>query len=258
MDLNFTTVTELPGHKASQEQFKRLHQRYHFAVQLSEDKEILEVACGAGIGLGYLASAAKRVVGGDIDENILKFALEHYKGRDKIEIKILDAENLPFEDKSFDVVILYEAIYYLEHPEKFLDEARRILRENGVLIICTANKDWAGFNPSPYSFKYFSALELNSLLSQKFSKVDILGGFPASERGSKNRIVSLVRKVAVALHLIPKTMKGKEKIKRIFFGELKTLPSEIKEGDAEYLLPVKISSFPSDIQYKVIFAVASV
>jgi ubiquinone/menaquinone biosynthesis C-methylase UbiE len=235
MDLNFTTVTELPGHKASQEQFKRLHQRYHFAVQLSEDKEILEVACGAGIGLGYLASAAKRVVGGDIDENILKFALEHYKGRDKIEIKILDAENLPFEDKSFDVVILYEAIYYLEHPEKFLDEARRILRE-----------------------KYFSALELNSLLSQKFSKVDILGGFPASERGSKNRIVSLVRKVAVALHLIPKTMKGKEKIKRIFFGELKTLPSEIKEGDAEYLLPVKILSFPSDIQYKVIFAVASV
>jgi ubiquinone/menaquinone biosynthesis C-methylase UbiE len=256
MDHSFTTVTELPGQKASQEQFDRLYQRYHFAVQFSKDKEVLEVACGSGVGLGYLASVAKKVVGGDLDENIVKIALGHYKGRDKIEIKILDAENLPFEDKSFDVIILFEAIYYLPHPEKFLDEASRILKENGILIISTANKEWRGFNPSPFSTRYYSASELYDVLSQRFLKVDILGGFPASEKGSKNRIISLIRKAAVTLHLIPKTMKGKEKLKRIFLGKLKTLPKEIKEKDAEYLPPILISSLAPDLQYQVIFAVA--
>jgi ubiquinone/menaquinone biosynthesis C-methylase UbiE len=82
----------------------------------------------------------------------------------------IDAHNLPFDDKSFDVVILYEAIYYLEHPERFIEEARRVLRENGTLLICTANKDWSGFNPSPYTYKYFSAPELFLLRKGKTEK----------------------------------------------------------------------------------------
>lgn len=258
MSYNFTTVTELPGHKASEEQFKRLYQRYHFASQFCKEKDVLEVACGSGFGLGYLASAAKRVVAGDVDEGILKYAIDHYRDRGKIEIKVLDAQNLPFEENCFDVIILYEAIYYLSQPERFIQDARRLLREKGVLIISTANRDWTGFNPSPYSTKYLSAQELQSLLSQEFSKVEILGGFPANENSLRSKTTSIIKRTARVLHLIPKTMKGKEKIKRIFFGKLKTLPREIKEGDVEYLPPVQILSLPSDIQYKVIFAVASV
>ena len=78
MVTDYTTVTETPGVKASKEQLERLFQRYNFALQFCQDKDVLAVACGAGQGLGYLARVAKRVVGGDIDENNLKFTQELY------------------------------------------------------------------------------------------------------------------------------------------------------------------------------------
>jgi len=253
---NYSEVTELPGNNITSEQLVRLYQRYRFAQQFCKDKEVLEVACGGGMGLGYLAKVAKKVIGGDIDKNILKYPLKHYRGRDKIEIRELDAQNLPFEDKSFDVVIFYEAIYYLAKPEKFVSEAQRVLKDNGVLLICTVNKDWTDFNPSPYSTKYFSAPELYSLLNQKFSKVELSGAFPVSNKGIKNKLLSFLKRTAVNLNLIPKTMKGKEIFKRIFFGELLTLPLELEDGDVEYSLPVAISSDHPNYQYKVLFSEA--
>ena len=255
---NYTIVTELPGYKASKEQFARLYQRYRFALNFCKEKKVLEAACGGGMGLGYLAHEAKKVVGGDIDENILNYPRDHYKGRNEIEIKEFDAQDLPFEDKTFDVVILYEAIYYFEKPEKFISEAHRVLRDNGVLLICTTNKDWADFNPSPYSTKYFSAPELYTMLKQKFAKVDILGASPVSRKGVKNKIISLIKRIAVSLKLIPKTMKGKEIFKRIFSGRLIILPSEIEGGVAKYSQPVAIPSDSPADKYKVLFAVAYV
>jgi len=256
MAKGYATVTELPDHKITSEQLARLYQRYRFAQQFCIEKEVLEVACGSGMGLGHLAKVAKKVIGGDIDKDILKYPTKHYKNRDKIEIREFDAQNLPFEDKSFDVVIFYEAIYYLEKPEKFVSEAHRVLKDNGVLLICTVNKDWADFNPSPYSKKYFSAPELYSLVNQKFSKVELFGAFPVSNKGIKNKFLSSIKRTAVNFNLIPKTMKGKEIFKRVFFGRLLTLPSEIEEGQVEYSPPVAISSDQPNYQYIVLFSEA--
>ncbi len=252
---NYTTVTEIPDAKGSRDQIARLYTRYKFASEFCKDKDVLEVACGAGIGLGYLARFAKKVVGGDIDKNNLKFAFKTYEERNNVQIRQLDAHNLPFEDKSFDVLILYEAIYYLEHPEKFLKEARRVLRDEGFLIICTANKDWSGFNPSPYSYKYFSAPELFLLLKEKGFEVKMFADCPASD-SFKDKIISAIKQVAVTLHFIPKTMEGKEKLKRLFFGKLKPLPPEITDGIADYTPPVPISHNTPNSQFKVLFAVA--
>jgi len=254
--MGFDTVTELPGQKITGEQLARLYQRYHFAQQFCKDKEVLEVACGGGMGLGYLAKVAKKVVGGDLDRNILKNPLEYYKERDNIEIREFDAQNLPYEDNGFDVVILFEAIYYLEKPEKLVSEARRVLKDKGVLLICTVNKDWADFNPSPYSTRYFSAPELYSLLIKKFSKVNLFGAFPVSKKGVKNKIISLIKRMAKAFNLVPKTMKGKETFKRIFLGKLITLSPEIEGGEIEYPPPVAITSTYLDHQHKVLFSVS--
>lgn len=258
MVTDYTTVTETPGIKASKEQVARLYQRYHFALQFCQDKEVLEVACGAGQGLGYIAKVAKRVVGGDIDENNLRFAHERYEGRDDIELHLLDAHKLPFDDKSLDVVILYEAIYYLAYPEIFLDECRRITRKDGVLVICTVNKDWPDFNPSPYSTKYFSAQELYQLLNERFHDVQLYGAFQATTNSIRDRITSLIKRTVIALNLMPKTMKSKEIFKRIFFGKLVPLPSEIEEGMAEYVEPVPIPCDSPNFEHKVLYAIARV
>ena len=174
---DYTTVTELPGQRATREQLERLYHRYKFASKFCGDKDVLEVACGAGQGLGYLEKVAKKVVGGDIDENNLRFAISHYKGRQNIEVRALDAHQLTFEDKSFDVVILYEAVYYLVEPERFVAETRRVLREGGVLLIATVNKDWSEFNPSPLSTHYFSVPELAKLIQSNGFKVEFYGAF---------------------------------------------------------------------------------
>ena len=110
---SYITVTELPGARASEEQIARLFSRYHLALKYCVGKDVLEVACGSGIGLGYLGKFARAVVGGDIDEDILQFAVMHYNKRSGIEIRRLNAEKLPFNNDSFDVAILFEA----NHPE---------------------------------------------------------------------------------------------------------------------------------------------
>ena len=251
----YTGVTELPGQRASSEQLARLYHRYKFASQFCKGRDVLEVACGGGIGLGFLAKKAKKVVGGDIDREILEIAKDTYRGSNNIEIYQLDAENIPFENNSFDVILLYEAIYYLTHPERLINEARRVLRKGGRLIICTVNKDWSDFNPSPYSVKYFSVPELSSLIKCKFERVDFYGAFSTEGNGLRDSFVSFIKRTAVNLHLMPKTMKGKELFKRLFFGKLYPLPAEIKEDIAEYSKPVPIASDSPNSSYKVIFAV---
>lgn len=257
---DYTTITETPSNKASQEQIARLYTRYKFASEFCKDKDVLEIACGAGVGLGYLANYARKVVGCDIDDGNLSVALKTYSGHQNIEVlPPLDAHNLPFKDNSFDVVILHEAIYYLSQPEKFIEGAYRVLRKDGALIIGSANKEWSDFNPSPYSYRYFTASELYHLLISKGFDVELFADCPINRGGFKGVVVSLIKRVAVKLHLIPKTMKGKERLKRLFFGELTTLPAEITDDlGFKYTRPAQIPHDRPITQYKVLFAVAHV
>lgn len=232
-----------------------LYTRYHKAAELGEGKEVLEVACGPGVGLGYLARKAKRVVGGDYDERLLRVARQHYGNR--FELTQMDAQSLPFKNESFDVVLLLEAIYYLPQPARFVDEARRVLRKGGGLFICSANRERDGFNRSPHSHTYFSASEVQALLHRKGFDTELFAGFPVRAKTFLSRILSVARRLAVALHLIPKTMKGKELVKRLLYGKLLPLPAELADGMAELypLVPIKADGPVS--QYKVIYAIGT-
>jgi len=256
---DFASVTEVTGYKVTKEQIQRMYSRYSFASGFCGGKDVLEVACGSGQGLGFLAKKAKKVIGVDIDTQLLQIAGRYYSQRDNIQFSLADAHQLPFADNSFDVVILYEAIYYLAHPERFINEAGRVLRKEGVLLICTANKDWADFNPSPYSYKYFSAPGLVDLLSSnRFIKVGIYGNCPVKDKTIRSKVISYLKRMVVTYHLMPKTMKGKEFFKRLFFGKLTFLPSEIEECGAPYYEPVPVLSGIPNSEYKVIFAVGHV
>ncbi len=253
--MGYLTVTEMPGNKATKENLAMLYTRYKWASQFIQGKDVLEVACGAGQGLGYLLiKGAKRVVGGDVDEEIVRCAQNYYK--EKVEIFQFDAHKFPFGENSFDVIILFEAIYYLRNPEKFLLECKRVLRKNGLILLCTANKDWPGFNPSPFSFKYFSAPELADLFKKHNFNVEIFGAFEVFTDSFLAKVISQIRTISVKLHLIPKTMKGKEKFKRIFYGKLLETPPEIKEVMAEYHQPLPISGNSLNNQYKVLYVLA--
>jgi len=253
MAVDYTTVTEVPGNKVTREQLRGMYTRYRFAADLCEGKEVLEVACGPGIGLGYLAKRTRKVIGGDYTQRLLRIAQSHY--REAVNLLSLDAHRLPFKGNIFDAVILYEAIYYLAKPEDFVQECCRILRRNGLIIICSVNKDWSDFNPSPFSMEYFSVSELSALLEQHGFDVECFGSCPAHLSSLRDRIKSVIKRTAIALRLVPKTMKAKEIFKRIFFGELLTLEEEIEDGVVDYVSPVSISSNSPNFQYKVLYVV---
>lgn len=251
----FATVTDQPGDGATDEQLSMLYARYHLAASLCRGLDTLEVACGAGMGLGYLSQTARRLVGGDCEAGLLARARAHY--RDRVPLLRLDAHALPFADRSFDVVVLFEAIYYLDSPDRFVEEARRILRPHGRLVICTANKEWNAFNPSPLARRYFSASELARLLAAHRFTVELYGGFPVCAATIREHVVLGARKVAVALHLIPATMRGKRVLKRFVFGRLSPLPLEIQEGMARAPEFVALPAGESARAFKVLYAIGS-
>ena len=225
---DYSSITEVPGSGATKEQLARLYNRYHTAAQYAANKRVLEVACGSGTGLGYLAQPASQVVGADYTASLLKVAQTHYQTR--LPLLQLDAQQLPFEDHSFDLVIIFEAIYYLPNAAHFIAEARRVLDTNGVLLIGSVNKDWSEFAPSPFSTKYFSVPELNTLLAdQGFIDREFYGAFPIKANSAKQIITSLIRKMVVTLDLMPKSLEGRAKFKRLFYGSLAPLPAEVDE-----------------------------
>ena len=252
MLIDYSGVTELAGGRASGEQLSRLYHRYRSAASYCESKDVLEVGCGAGQGLGYLAKRAREVIGGDYTHTNLLHARRHYQGR--VKLVRLDAHHLPFPDNSFDVVILFEAIYYLASPEKFFDESHRVLRSDGLLLICTVNRDWPDFHASPFSVRYFSAPELVATLREKAFEVELFGAYLVSTGPAKDRVVSSIKRMAVALRLMPKTLRQREILKRVFFGKLKAVPPEIEEDLAEYTPLVPISPERPNFQYKVLYA----
>ena len=252
---DYSLITEIPGNRASAEQLEMIHTRYALAAGFAINRDVLEAAAGPGRGLGFLAFSAKSVLGGDIMDNLVKMARDQYAENKRIKVLTFDAQQMPFPDSCFDLVIMFEAIYYLPDAVKFIAESWRVLRPGGILLVCSVNREWADFNPSPFSTRYFSALDLRDLLSQAGFKAEIMAGFEAAAKSSAQKAVSLVKRTAVKLGLIPKSMKGKAWLKRLFFGKLGELGPEIDATTPVRTL-VSISSFPVT-SYKVLYAIGT-
>jgi len=169
---DFTPITELPGARLNQEQWYRFTHRYTFGAARAVGRRVLEVACGAGIGLGYLGSAARQVVGMDVTASLLLRAQAHH-GADT---PLLggDAQQMPFADGSFDLVLCFEAIYYLQNPASFCAESRRILAADGTLLIALSNPDWPDFVPGAMRTHYPAVPELAQAGACRFSQRTVL------------------------------------------------------------------------------------
>ena len=252
---DFLSVTESAGEFVSQEQVERICNRYYWAGRYCAGKDVLEVACGTGQGLGYLSKLSKSLTAGDYSGEVLSITRSYYD--DRINLKQFDAQQMPFYDDSADVIIFFEAIYYLPSVKRFLSECRRILRNGGHVLVATANKDLYDFNPSPYSYNYYGVTELCRMFSEFGFSTEFFGIMPVSEISLRQRALRPIKKVAVKLNAIPKTMRFKKFFKRIVFGKLVTMPAEIKWGMVPYAEPVKISPDFPDKLHKVIYCAAT-
>ena len=106
---------------------------YHRIKSQIVGKEVLEIATGPGLLAKHVAPAAKRMIATDYSEGMIK---EAKKGRcpANLNFEVADAKYLPYEDDSFDVVIIATALHVMSEPEKALKEIDRVLRKDGLLI----------------------------------------------------------------------------------------------------------------------------
>jgi hypothetical protein len=93
------------------------------------------------------------------------------------------------------------------------------------------------------------------LQAQGFSAT-VYGAFPVRKDSTRDYLVSWIKRLAVAFHLIPSTMQGKQFLKRLFLGELVPIPLALTEGLASYQPPVPVEGGAAVHNFKILFAVA--
>jgi ubiquinone/menaquinone biosynthesis C-methylase UbiE len=253
---NYLDVTELAGDPVSLEQIERVCRRYAWALTFAHGRDVLEVACGTGPGLGLLQSKSRSLMAGDISEEILSCARRHYGSR--INLQKIDAMNLPLADNSIDLIVIFEAMYYLSDPQRFVAECARVLRPGGIVLVSNANKDLFDFNPSPYSYIYHGVIELDKLFSSFNFECHFWGDVSVSQLSLRQKIVRPIKSAVVSLGLMPRSMAGKKLLKRLVFGHMQPFPAEIANSQLPNQL--NFSSLPNDKpdrEHKVILCAAT-
>lgn len=226
---DFSSLTESTGTGVSREGADMVFSRYAYGARLAAGARVLEVAAGSGQGLGMLASRAARVVGGDIDVGLLARGRRHYGSR--VPLVCMDAQGLPFADGSFDLVIFFEALYYVPTPGRALDEVARVLVPGGRAVFVSANPERPDFIRSPRSHTYHSADAFRRELGARGFTVVVEGAYRLAEGGGLvSRVAPPVRRVLEALRLVPRTLEGRARLKRLLFGPLVVLPPEVAPG----------------------------
>lgn len=137
-----------------------------------------------GVGTGRFAEKLGIDVGIDISLNML--ALARKRG---LEVVLADGKAIPFKIKSFGSAYLIFTICFAEKPEEMLNEARRVLRDDGKLHVCFVPSDsglaksYMKKNSVFYRFaRFYSESEVKNFLSNS--------GFRIVERRSAKLLYS--------------------------------------------------------------------
>ncbi len=100
---------------------------------------ILDIATGTGdMAILFAGSSEARITGLDISKGMLDVArtkVTEMNLSDQVSLQLGDAERLPFDDASYDVVSVTYGIRNFENLEKGLSEILRVLSPNGMLVI---------------------------------------------------------------------------------------------------------------------------
>ncbi|MHA1125409.1 MAG: class I SAM-dependent methyltransferase [Candidatus Heimdallarchaeota archaeon] len=114
-----------------------LNEEISFVLQfIKSDMKVLELGCGYGRVLKFLADQAKNVVGIDTSQESLDLAEEYLVSKSNIELFNMNAEKLAFQDESFDIVIgIQNGISAFKvDPKKLVSESLRVVKKGGQAL----------------------------------------------------------------------------------------------------------------------------
>jgi demethylmenaquinone methyltransferase/2-methoxy-6-polyprenyl-1,4-benzoquinol methylase len=142
-------------------------------VKATNPNTILDIATGTGdLAILMSETGASKIVGLDISAGMLEVGrkkITEKKLSNKIEMILGDAEEMPFEDNSFDAITVAFGVRNFETLEKGLSEILRVLKPNGIFVILETSV------PEKFPFKQgyqFYSKNILPLIGRLFSKDD--------------------------------------------------------------------------------------
>ena len=112
------------------------------ALDLSPEARVLDVGCGPGVDVGALAASAGRVVGVDLDADLLAAARADAAGN--VVLLRADAAALPFASGSFDAVRSERMLQHVPDPAAVIAELARVTRTGGRVVLI--DTDWTSLS----------------------------------------------------------------------------------------------------------------
>ena len=109
---------------------------YELICSVVKDKTVLELATGTGLIAKHIVNAAAHIEATDASAEMIAEAKRDNQSA-KLHFSVQDMFRLPYASKSFDVVIVSNALHIVSQPEKSLREIKRVLKDDGVLIAPT-------------------------------------------------------------------------------------------------------------------------
>ena len=145
--------------------------RIHWMCAQVGGPDVLDVGCSQGIASVLLAREGHRVIGIDREHEAIRAARERLdqeeaQVRERVEFRIAEGRAVGFANGSFDAVLLGEVLEHQLDPGKLLEEARRVLRPGGRIVVTTPY----GVHPYP---DHKEPLYLSALLERLSSKLSI-------------------------------------------------------------------------------------
>lgn len=116
---------------------KAIQKRRESIVPLASGR-VLELGCGGGLNFGHYDPAKVESVAGIDPSAELRAMAQRAAEKTPVSISVQEgvAEAAPFDDASFDTVLLTFTLCSVQQPEAVLAEARRVLRPGGRLLFC--------------------------------------------------------------------------------------------------------------------------
>jgi len=153
--------------------------RYWWAnKQIPQNTRILDLGCGSGYGGWYLRSKKRKVIGIDVNRKIILWARKHFSD---FNVRFLEVKDFNIK-KEYDVITCFEV---LEHDSSIIKTIVKCLKDNGLLLISTANGSQESIRlrlihnnlstRNPSHIKEFTSFEFKQLLEKYFNKVELYG-----------------------------------------------------------------------------------
>ena len=109
---------------------------YELIRPIVRHKTVLELATGTGLIAKHIVNAAAHIEATDASPEMITEAKRDTRSA-KLHFSVQDMFRLPYANQSFNVVIVSNALHIVPQPEKALQEIKRVLKDDGVLIAPT-------------------------------------------------------------------------------------------------------------------------